>query len=72
MIHLADLIAFTMKKWAMSEAGDGPGWPSGAHTFFKQCRDIVWPRVEFKMLRFTKLTLPPAFTDYLKQVRALK
>jgi hypothetical protein len=72
MIQLADLIAFTMKKWAMSEAGYGSGWPPGAHTFFKQCRDIVWPRMEFKMLKFAKLNVPAAFTDYLKEVRKFK
>jgi hypothetical protein len=72
MIQLADLIAFTMKKWAMLEAGYGTTWPSQAHTFFKQCHDVVWPRVEFKMLRFSKLNVPHAFTDYLKEVRSLK
>lgn len=72
MIQLADLIAFTMKKWAMSEAGYGSAWPSPAHTFFKQCYDIVWPRVEFKMLRFSKLNVPEVFTNYLKDVRRLR
>ena len=72
MIQLVDLVAFTMKKWAESEAGYGAGWPADAHTFFKECRDIVWPRVEFKMLKFAKLNVPVVFTDYLKEVRKLK
>jgi hypothetical protein len=72
MIQLADLIAFTMKKWAMSEAGYGSAWPEPAHAFFTQCHDAVWPRVEFKMLSFSKLKVPAGFTDYLKEVRKLK
>lgn len=71
MIQLADLIAFTMKKWAASEAGYGSGWPAPAHAFFKQCRDIIWNRVEFKMLKFSKLSVPQSFTDYLIEVRKL-
>jgi hypothetical protein len=59
MIQLSDLIAFTMKKKrAMSQAGYGSKWPGPAHTFFKQCHDAVWPRVEFKMLHFLQAQCP--------------
>jgi len=71
MIQLADLVAYTMRKWAESEAGYGESWPSGAHQFFKECRDRVWPRVEFKMLRFSKLNVPDDLVAYLKEIRTL-
>jgi Protein of unknown function (DUF3800) len=71
MIQLADLVAFTMKRHAMAEAGYGVGWPKAAHDFLSECRDIVWPRVEFKMLKLPNVNPPDEFTDYLKEVRKL-
>lgn len=71
MIQLADLIAFTMKKWAAAEAGYGSAWPAEAHAFFKKCHDLTWPRVEFKNLSFPNLNVPDAFTNFLKEVRRL-
>lgn len=72
MIQLADLVAFTMKRWAMSQAGYGKRWPTAAHDFVNQCHDLIWQRVEFKALSFPSLKVPAAFTDYLKEVRKLK
>jgi hypothetical protein len=72
MIQLADLVAFTERKWAESEAGYGNSWPPQAHEFFKECHDRIWPRVEFKMLRFSKLNVPEDFVSYLKDVRVLR
>jgi hypothetical protein len=72
MIQLADLLAFTMKKHAESKAGYGSAWSPAAHKFFQDCNDVIWPRVKFKMLKFSSLTVPAAFTDYLKTVRELK
>ena len=71
MIQLADLVAFTMRKWGESKAGYGSSWPPEAHQFFQECHDRIWPRVEFKMLRFSKLNVPEDFVDCLKAVRAL-
>lgn len=72
MIQLADLVAFTMKRWAMAQAGYGKRWPTVAHDFVNQCHDLIWPRVEFKALSFPSLKGPAAFADYLKEVRTLK
>jgi hypothetical protein len=72
MIQMADVVAFTMKRSAMSQAGYGRSWPMAANKFLNQCHDLVWPRVEFKALRFPKLNPPTSFTNYLKQVRRLK
>jgi hypothetical protein len=71
MIQLADVVAFTMKRWAMSQAGYGKRWPLTAQQFLKRCHDLVWPRVEFKALSFPKLNPPSSFTDYLKEIRTL-
>jgi len=71
MIQLTDLVAFTMKKWAESEAGHGDEWPTDAKTFFKECHDRVWDRVELKMLKFNKLNVPDELTDYLRAIRRL-
>lgn len=72
MIQLTDLVAFTMKKWAESEAGHGDGWPPEAKAFFKKCRDTVWDRVELKMLKFSKLNVPDELTNYLRAIRRLR
>lgn len=72
MIQLADLVAFTMKKWSESQAGYGKTWPPEAAPFYQECRDLVWGRVEFKMLKFTKLKVPEEFVDYLKTIRSKK
>lgn len=72
MIQLADLVAYTMRKWAESEAGYGGSWPPEAHQFFNECRDRVWPRVEFKMLRFSKLNVPDDLVAYVKEIRTLR
>lgn len=69
MIQLADLIAFTMKKWAESKAGFRSSWPSAAHAFCQRCHDLVWDRVELKMLKFNMLAVPSSFTDYLQEIR---
>jgi hypothetical protein len=37
----------------------------------QQCHDLVWDRVEFKMLRFNRLAAPGDFTDNLKDIRRL-
>jgi hypothetical protein len=71
MIQLTDLVAFTMKKWAEREAGHGDDWPTEARAFFKECHDEVWDRVELKMLKFSKLNVPDALTDYLRAIRRL-
>jgi hypothetical protein len=71
MIQLTDLVAFTMKKWAESEAGHRNEWPTEARAFYESCHDLVWGRVEFKMLKFTELKVPDAFTDFLRTVRRL-
>jgi len=68
MIQLADLIAFSMKKWAESQTDFGSGWPPAAKDFYQRCRDLVWDRVEFKMLKFSKLNVPDAFVGYLKEI----
>jgi hypothetical protein len=70
MIQLADLVAFSMKKWAESQTVFGSGWPPEAKDFYQGCRDLVWERVEFKMLRFSKLSVPDAFVGYLKEIRS--
>jgi hypothetical protein len=72
MVQLTDLVAFTMKRWAMSQAGYGKRWPTAAHDFVNQCHDLIWPRVEFKALSFPSLKVPAAFTEYLKEVRKFK
>ena len=68
---MTDLIAFTLKKWAESKASFGNSWPMAAQTFFQQCHDLAWDRVEFKMLRFNKLAVPGDFTDNVKDIRQL-
>jgi hypothetical protein len=69
MIQLVDLIAFTMKKRVESTAGFRPTWPAEAHDFYSDCRDLVWPRVQYKQLSFKKLKVPEDLVDYLKDVR---
>ena len=71
LIQLTDLVAFTMKKWTESNTDFGAEWSSDAHLFFERCHDLVWPRVEFKMLRFNALNVPVAMTDYVKGARRL-
>lgn len=41
MIQLADLVAFTMKKWEESRTEQGEGWPREARSFFQDCRDSM-------------------------------
>jgi len=72
MIQIVDMVAFTMKKWAEFEAGYRPDWPTAAIDFYCECRDIVWRRVEFKTLRFSKLSVPSQLVEYLKEVRSLQ
>ena len=71
MIQLTDLVAFTMKKWAETEAGHGYDWAPEAKALFKSCHDQVWDRVELKMLKFSKLNVPDELTDYLRAIRRL-
>jgi uncharacterized protein DUF3800 len=70
MIQLVDVVAFTMKKWSESQAGYGGAWSPEAVAFYQKCHDLVWDRVEFKMLKFTKLKVPDEFVDYLKTIRS--
>ena len=72
MIQIADLVAFTIKKSAEADGRYGSSWPEPARAFYGQCRKIIWPRVEFKMLQFSRLAVPEAFTDYLKEIRSLR
>ena len=44
---------------------------AGGDRIFEACRSKVWDRVEFKMLSFSKLSVPSEFVDYLKGVRRL-
>lgn len=69
MIQLTDLVAFSMKKWTESQMDFGAGWPPEAKDVFRCCRDLVWERVEFKMLKFGKLNVPDVFVEYLKEIR---
>jgi hypothetical protein len=69
MIQLADLVAFSMKKWTESQTDFASRWPPEAKDFYQRCRDLVWERVEFKMLKFSKLNVPDAFVDFLREIR---
>jgi hypothetical protein len=69
MIQLVDLIAFTMRKHAESFGNYRSDWPEEAHVFYRECHDRIWPRVLYKQLKFTKLTVPTDFCDHLKSVR---
>ena len=69
MIQMADLVAFTMKKSVESTSGLRNEWPEEAHQFFAECRDRIWPRVQYKQLSFNRLNVPADLVAYLTAVR---
>ncbi|MFX0203549.1 MAG: hypothetical protein ACFFCW_46205, partial [Candidatus Hodarchaeota archaeon] len=71
-LQMADLAAFVTKKFEESKTAFGSDWPNEAKTFFRESRGILWDRVEFKYLSFTKLNVPNHLTDLLKAIRQPK
>lgn len=69
LIQLTDLVAFVVRKAAELELGYGTSWPEPAKHFFLECRRRIWPKVQYKMLKFKKLKVPSGITVHLKAVR---
>ena len=69
MVQLADLVAFTMKKWAEGQTEFGANWPAEAHEFFDGCREKVWKRTELKTLKCNKINAPAQYRDAMLAMR---
>lgn len=69
LIQLTDLVAYTYRKWVERQHGLGENWPPDVVEFLNECKTLVWERVKYKTLKFSKLKVPSAFTDYAKAVR---
>lgn len=69
LIQLTDLAAFTLKKYYEMTTPSASQWPAEAHTFFTECRNVVWPRVKFKNPSFTKLSVHSSLIDHASSVR---
>jgi hypothetical protein len=69
MIQLSDLIVFTMKKFYETKIDFSSKWPKEAHTFFQDCKDIIWSKVVFKNLSFNKLKVKDTYISFLKEIR---
>jgi hypothetical protein len=69
LIQLADLVAFTLKKYYELKNPMSENWPEPAKEFFTACRDSVWPRVKFKNPSFKKLNVHACMLDHAKAIR---
>jgi hypothetical protein len=69
MIQLTDLIAFISRKCAEAEAGYRDEWTNDAKDFYRECRALIWPRVQYKALALPRLGVSAHATDYVKSVR---
>jgi hypothetical protein len=69
MIQLADLVAFTIKKFHEAKLPCSESWPSEAHAFFTQCKDTIWSKVQFKSLSFRKLNVKDKYIQFFKSIR---
>lgn len=69
MVQLADLVAFTMKKWAECRIEFARHWPPEAHEFFRECRDRVWNRVLYKTLTFSRLRVVRDYRSFNRAIR---
>lgn len=71
LIQLTDLTAFTLKKYYELDTPSGKKWPQPAKEFFEECRNIVWPRVQYKNLFFKKLNVHESMVEHAKAIRTL-
>ena len=69
LIQLADLTAFTLKKYYELETEAANTWPPEAKDFFAECKDSIWPRVKFKNLSFNKLNVHESVIDHARTIR---
>lgn len=69
MIQLSDLIAFTLKKYFESKIPFSDSWHEEAHNFFKECKESIWPKVQFKNLSFQKLKVKDTYIQHFKDIR---
>ena len=69
MIQLSNLVVFTMKKYFETKIEFSSKWPKDAHTFYQDCKDIIWKKVVFKNLSFKKLNVKDSYINFLKEIR---
>lgn len=71
LIQLADLTAFTLKKYYELGTDASNTWPQDAKDFFTACKDTIWSRVKFKNLSFNKLNVHSSVIEHAKTIRRL-
>ena len=69
LIQMADLTAFTLKKYYETRIEFSSKWPQEAKEFFEKCKSVVWPRIKFKNPSFTKLNVHESLLSYAKLAR---
>jgi hypothetical protein len=69
MIQLVDLVAFTLKKSYELRTANAANWPNEARAFFEQCKTLIWSRVKYKQLCFTKLNVHNDLIAFVKAIR---
>lgn len=68
MIQISDLVAFSMKKYFESMTLFSDDWCDDAKEFFRTCRNIIWNKVKYKRLSFSKLNVPSLYINYMKDI----
>ncbi len=69
LIQLADLVAFTLKKYYELRTPLSERWPVAAKAFFEDCRSAIWSRVKFKNPSFNKLNVHATMVGHAKNIR---
>jgi hypothetical protein len=69
LIQLTDLAAFTLKKFYELRAPTSGSWPPEARRFYEDCKNVMWPRMQFKNPSFTKLNVHKSLLEHAKAAR---